>query len=315
MKLIQDSTRLFWTEGKKVKGFKPFDALHGYFYARWPYLYISVGTGEHPLSRVLFPLVNFFNRLFRPIHRAWKRLFPPEHDLTFADTYHGIVVPIAAARQLVTVQQDIHMENLEHVIPYQAARDLILLNPTHIGVLECPCRSARENPCKPLDVCIVVGEPFVGMMIDHHQYKQRGRRITQAEALQILQEEDERGHVHHAFFKDAMLGRFYAICNCCTCCCAAIRSHRNGTPMLASSGYQAVVDEDLCRGCGTCENYCQFQAIEVADGASLIIVDKCMGCGVCTSKCPQDAIHLELVPSRGIPLELDQLMNSVLEQN
>jgi Pyruvate/2-oxoacid:ferredoxin oxidoreductase delta subunit len=223
-----------------------------------------------------------------------------------ADTYHGKVVPLTGARQLVVVQQDIHLENLEHVIPYQTARDLILLEPTHIGVLECPCRSARANPCKPLDVCIIVGEPFVGMMIDHHP--ERGRRITQQDALRILQEEDDRGHVHHAFFKDALLGRFYAICNCCTCCCAAIQSHRSGNPMLASSGYQAVVDADLCIGCGVCESYCQFQAIHVTNGLNQIQAETCMGCGICVSKCPQEAIHLELAPSRGIPMELNTLM-------
>ena len=315
MKIIQDSTKQFINESRKVKDFSAFDLFHGYFYARWPYIYIAVGSREHWLSRIIFPVVGFINRLFRPLNYLRKKVFPPKQEIEFADTYHGKVVPIAGARQLLTVQQDIHLEDLEHVIPYQKARDLIMLDPTHIGVLDCPCRSARENPCKPLDVCIIVGEPFVGMMIDHHQQSQRGRRITQAEALQILQEEDDRGHVHHAFFKDALLGRFYAICNCCTCCCAAIQSHRAGIPMLASSGYEAVVDEDLCTGCGTCAAYCQFQAMEVVNGVNQIDTSACMGCGICTSKCPQDAIHLQTAPARGIPLELDALMNSVLQQS
>ena len=208
------------------------------------------------------------------------------------------------------VKEDIHLENLEHVIPYQAARDLVMLQPDHLGVLECPCRGARENPCKPLDVCIIVGEPFVGMMIDHHP--QRGRRISQEEALRILQEEDDRGHVHHAFFKDALLGRFYAICNCCSCCCGAIQSQRNGIPMLASSGYQAVIDTDLCLQCETCVPYCQFHAIKSTSDAMVIDPVLCMGCGVCSSKCPQDAIHLQRMPEKGIPLELDQLLSSVI---
>ncbi len=48
------------------------------------------------------------------------------------------------------------------------------------------------------------------------------------------------------YYKDAMLNRFYAICNCCSCCCGAMNAWNNGTPMLASSGYVAVVDEELC---------------------------------------------------------------------
>jgi ferredoxin len=309
MKLVLDSTRKFWQEARKVANYSLFDALHGYIYTRWPYLYISIGSGEHPSTRVLFPLINFFGRAFNPISRLLKSIFPPNQEIRFADTYHGKVVPLSSARKLVQVQQDIRLENLEHVIPYQKARDLILLEPTHIGVIECPCRSARQHPCHPLDVCIIIGEPFVGMMLDHHP--NRSRRITQAEALQILDEEDQRGHVHHAFFKDAMLGRFYAICNCCSCCCAAIESQRKGTQMLASSGYLAQVDEAACMGCGVCEDRCLFHAITLDQGVSRVDASACMGCGACVSGCTQQAIHLVLHPANGIPLELDQLLSSV----
>ncbi len=76
-----------------------------------------------------------------------------------------------------------------------------------------------------------------------------------------------------------MLGRFYAICNCC-CCCGAMQAHRNGTPMLASSGYVAQVDADLCAACGSCADFCQFAAISVDDGFARIDNSACMGCVV-----------------------------------
>ena len=44
-----------------------------------------------------------------------------------------------------------------------------------------------------------------------------------------------------------MLGRFYAICNCCKCCCGAMQAHLNGVPMLASSGYVASRTRPLHR--------------------------------------------------------------------
>jgi hydrogenase maturation factor HypF (carbamoyltransferase family) len=47
------------------------------------------------------------------------------------------------------------------------------------------------------------------------------------------------------YYKDAMLGRFYAICNCCSYCCGAMQAHQHGMPMLASSGHVAQVDADL----------------------------------------------------------------------
>jgi heterodisulfide reductase subunit A-like polyferredoxin len=105
-----------------------------------------------------------------------------------------------------------------------------------------------------------------------------------------------------------MLGRFYAICNCCSCCCGAMNAHRNGTPMLASSGYVAQVDADLCAACGSCADYCQFAAISVDDGFAHIDAAACMGCGVCVAHCPQEAIDLVREPGRGIPLEIQKLI-------
>lgn len=95
-----------------------------------------------------------------------------------------------------------------------------------------------------------------------------------------------------------MLNRFYAICNCCSCCCGAMQSQRNGTPMLISSGYEAVVDEDLCIACGTCETVCQFEAIALGDFSAVVDRPACMGCGVCVEHCLQDALRLERQPAR-----------------
>jgi Na+-translocating ferredoxin:NAD+ oxidoreductase RNF subunit RnfB len=110
------------------------------------------------------------------------------------------------------------------------------------------------------------------------------------------------------YYKDAMLGRFYAICNCCSCCCGAMEAQRNGTPMLTSSGHVAQVDADLCAGCATCADSCQFAAISVDGGFACIDAAGCMGCGVCVSHCPQEAISLLRDPARGEPLEIRKLI-------
>ncbi len=110
------------------------------------------------------------------------------------------------------------------------------------------------------------------------------------------------------YYKDAMLGRFYAICNCCSCCCGAMQAHQHGTPMLASSGYVAAVDDELCLACGSCADSCQFAAISVADGLAHIDAAACMGCGVCVNKCPQEAMSLLREPAKGEPLEIQKLI-------
>jgi ferredoxin len=296
-RLIRPATRAFAREARRTPGFSLFDFLHGYVYGRWPYLYIKLGTGSHPLSRFLAPVADLVQKMTSP---------DGSEDRGFADTYHGKVVPLEAATQLVTVEEDVDLGDLEQTIPYTMARDIVLKNPDHIAVLDCACRAARPDPCLPLDVCLVIGEPFASFVVEHNP--RRARMITPGEAVDILRAEDERGHVHHAFFKDAMLNRFYAICNCCSCCCGAMNAQRNGTPMLASSGYVAQVDVELCAACGTCADDCQFAAISVDDGFARIDAAACMGCGVCVAHCPQEAIELVREPAKGEPLEIQKLI-------
>ncbi len=55
------------------------------------------------------------------------------------------------------------------------------------------------------------------------------------------------------------------------------------------SGQVAVIDEDLCTGCGLCQELCRFDAIEDfrVDAVS------CEGCGFCSQICPVEAITMK----------------------
>ncbi len=307
LKLMRPSTRGFITEARKTSNYSLFDFLHGYVYARWPYLYIGVGTGVHPLARILLPVaMRIFSLFEKPGRKVSGQLEEKTKRLTLADTYHGKVLPLESARQLISIKEEIRLTDLEKIIPYPKARDLILKNPQRIAALNCPCRTGRENPCLPLDVCLIVGEPFASFVVEHHP--ERSRLISQEEAVKILEEEHQRGHVQHAFFKDAMLQRYFAICNCCSCCCGAMHAHQNGSPMLASSGYVAEVDEQACITCGECESVCPFAAIH-SNGSTRIDLNACMGCGVCVSHCPQGAISLQRDCEKGEPLEILRLLD------
>lgn len=316
--LIRPSTREFIREARRAPGYSLIDFLHGYIYGRWTYLYIGMGLGKHPLAIKIASLLGRLGKLVITKAAKVKAPNPSANDQTesngkisFADTYHGKVMPLESVKQLVLVNEDIRLPDLEQVIPYKRARAIILQNPDHIVVLECPCRSARPNPCLPLDVCLVIGEPFASLVIQHHP--KRARWITQDEAAQILQEEDERGHVHHAFFKDAMLDRFYAICNCCACCCGAMQAHQSGSTMLASSGFICQVDEALCIGCESCLEYCQFGALLLINGYAHVDIAACMGCGICQDKCEQGALSLVREVSKGAPLEIHTLKDHMVK--
>ena len=271
----------------KETGLRPVTALHGIVYsATVTYL------------RVLSFLMRHRSQPFR------------DH---MAETYFGKVVKCDDAAGIITINRDLELRNLETVLPHKAARDIILKNPQNIVVYECACRAQQKNPCLPTDVCLIIGEPFVDLIRTTHPL--RSRRITMDEALEILQQEDDRGHLHTAWFKTAMLNRFYAICNCCKCCCLGMKyTFEYKTRTLLPSGYRAMIDDE-CLGCGTCATYCQFEAITLVSrpengrAAKTAVIDpeKCYGCGVCESKCQNGNISLVLDETRGVPLNIEDL--------
>ena len=285
MPLIRPSTRTLWREMRaRKKTVRQF--IHAYVYARWPYGYIGSAIGElkHMLPlRLLF--APWLLKALRP--QAW------------AEAYHGKVVPTEEAVRLVRIDEPVDVVLPERIIPFHTARELVLSRDMPIVVLDCPCRLSRENPCLPLDVCLAMGDPFASFVLEHHP--EHSRAIDKDEAVAILRAEAERGHVHHVFFKEAMLDRFYAICNCCSCCCGAMAAQRSGTPMLISSGYVAQIDADRCVACGLCVDRCPFGALTAGEP---VVIDSsaCMGCGVCVTTCPQQAIQLQRDERKPEPL-------------
>jgi Pyruvate/2-oxoacid:ferredoxin oxidoreductase delta subunit len=276
-RLLRRST---W-ETMRAGGLRPllnFKALHAYVYGRWTNQYMKV------------LLYEIFPRL-RPGGKKW-----------LTDRLHGKVLTPELARAVVTLDHEIPLRDLEQIIPYPMARNLVLKGPPEVAAYECCCRHAQENPCQPTQVCMIIGQPFVDFILEHNP--QSSRRITQAEALEILEAERQQGHMHSAWFKDVMLNRFYVICNCCKCCCAGITAMvKYDIPMIASSGYVAQVDEALCMACGTCEKACPFIAVQVND-AAVVNWENCMGCGACISQCPNQAISLARDERKGEPLDV-----------
>jgi ferredoxin len=278
-RLLRPSTREWFRGGWR---FLP-QRIHGYVYGRWSNQYIGIA-----ISRIRA----------RP-QRAFQS--------NSADHYHGKVLPHALARQVITLNHDLDLRDQEQVIPYPVARDIVLRHPEALAVYDCPCRATRANPCQPADVCMIIGEPFVSFVLEHNP--QSARAVSRQEMLDILEAEHRRGHVHTAYFKDAMEGRFYAICNCCSCCCGGIESMvRGGVPMIASSGYVAQIAENACTGCGLCQEVCPFRAVHLeasASGKLVARVDegKCMGCGACEARC-QFGVPI-LIRDRRKPIPMD----------
>ena len=54
---------------------------------------------------------------------------------------------------------------------------------------------------------------------------------------------------------------------------------------------QLVVDPDLCKACGECEEVCPYGAIEIIDGNAVIDPNLCHFCYRCVEVCPEGAIY------------------------
>ena len=277
-RLVQPSTLKGLKQGG-LRGPRNLNGLHLYVYGRWTNQYIDT-------------LVNrIYPRLDADGFTWWR------------DRYHAKVLTTEQAEAIVTHSHDIPLQDLgEQIIPFPMARDLVLSGDPDVAVYECGCRHARDEHCEPTQVCMIVGQPFVDFVLEHNP--RSSRRLTQHEAVKLLRAEHERGHVHSAWFKDAAYGRFYAICNCCSCCCGGIEAMvRYGSPVMASSGFVAQIDAEECAACGDCAETCPFGAITV-NGSAQVDWDACMGCGACEPQCAQQAISLVRDEAKGEPLDV-----------
>jgi NAD-dependent dihydropyrimidine dehydrogenase PreA subunit len=278
---LRPSTRRFFREAG-LRRFLTFGSPHGYLYMRWINQYIHLA-----------------------IHHAMPRI-GPRSKKWFSDRYHGKILTHDLAEAFFTHDHNLPLTDLEQIIPYPVARSIVLEGPPDVAAYECACRANRPNPCQPTQVCMFVGQPFVDFILEHNPHS--SRRLTQEEALELLRAEHERGHVHTAWFKEATSDRFYAICNCCKCCCGAIEGMmKHGIPLFASSGYVCHIDVTRCGdrdGCGEiCQDVCPFEALHI-DGVAVVEIARCMGCGVCVNKCPTQALSLVPDEAKGLPLDV-----------
>jgi ferredoxin len=266
---------------------RPDRAVHGYVYYRWTSRYMAV--------------VRYFLErewLFKPLRTAAGR--------HLERTHHAKIVPTADARRLIQIDQPIEYRNLESVVPFAVARDIVLDSPATITLARCACRNVaekrgtRDSECGPLETCLYIGDPIATFVAEKQP---DARIITADEALEVVSAAAQRGDIHTLWFKDAAAGRMYAMCNCCSCCCIGLKSTRAGFSPLVGSGYLAHVDTERCTGCGQCIDACAFEALSIAE-SGIVAVDSalCLGCGACSARCPEHALSLECAADGATPV-------------
>ncbi|MFW5741002.1 MAG: hypothetical protein ACOC1F_11615, partial [Myxococcota bacterium] len=141
------------------------------------------------------------------------------------------------------------------VLPLASDRfaDIIDRNKSFCLVNVCPCRYEMEllgKGCgKPLDVCSAMGR-LADFCID----KGIARRVSKQEYIDAKVRAAEAGLVN---MTDNLLNPLQ-VCSCCSCCCSALRilKEHNIPTLIASSHFEAAVDDAQCNACGKCARKC-----------------------------------------------------------
>jgi len=174
-----------------------------------------------------------------------------------------------------------------NIMPYEQAEEIVR-SQSKIIVAPCICRKEHKmvgKGCdKPEETCLIFGGGAY-----FYEENGIGRSITQEEALTILKSGVEAGLVLQPGNSKKPLN----ICMCCGCCCQILKNLRSldEPARFACTSYLASVDAESCTACETCVEYCQMDAITVADTAR-VNPKRCIGCGLCVAACEFNAISL-----------------------
>jgi len=239
--------------------------------------------------------------------------FQKDLDEYLNETWHPANREIRVG-QLRTIPIGLKIEHENPMVKYDDIRVLFEKSEGPFTKMNCVCRQSKDlknEPCKATDrreVCLATGE--MGKMYIEQGY---GSEITKEETLQYLKQNEEEGLIFQLSNSQEMI----FVCSCCSCCCAGL-AFLKGLPNPAdysSSNYQAIIDEELCNGCGSCVDRCQFDAIILETDFAVIQEKRCIGCGNCVLVCPEDAITLISKENLKVPpLTTVDLFNKIAEE-
>jgi Pyruvate/2-oxoacid:ferredoxin oxidoreductase delta subunit len=282
----------------RMHGWRVDRAVHNYIYFVFYDKYVKtfLASGRY-LMKLLGP--GRINRL------AFKNVY---------ENYHAKVLTHGDARKILRLNRDLSLDagKAKKIIPFSAANKIIFSQPDFIAVMDCPCRLSRKEHCEPVNVCMAVGRTTAEFWLDHCA-RYHVRRITQAQALELLEQSARLNRIITAWLKTETGGRTGVICSCCSCCCGGIEGMKLARRLpgdvkvtnMISSGYSVTVDAGVCTSCGSCVEICAYDACHKTDGGSTVYDrEACLGCGVCTTNCPSGARKLVLDSGKGAPLDV-----------
>ena len=218
-----------------------------------------------------------------PMHERLGKLWQEYHHAALGQEFAASPTPLT---RVIPVEEA--LPTAIEALPYEELSRTLDRVGT-FALAQCACRVSVGACDKPRDVCLVF-DRFAEFLSD------RGfsRRITRAEAEDVLRRSEEAGLVHTTPNTQDRPG---FVCNCCPCCCTVLRglTELELPNAFARSRWHAQVDADLCAGCGVCaEERCPVGAVKVNDGVAQVDAVRCIGCGLCSTTCQAGAMSMQL---------------------
>ncbi|HPN12373.1 MAG TPA: 4Fe-4S binding protein [Spirochaetota bacterium] len=280
----------------KKHGWRVDRAIHNIIYFRYYYPYIKVlTTGVLALRNMMW---------FKPLRPVANFVF---------HRYHAKTLSTGDTRKIFTLNEDVRRISDENkrIVPFKYATKIIFQEPEFIAVMDCPCKKSTGAPKEDLNSCFMIGRA-AQFWLDNNKYN--ARKVTQEEALGIIDRLRKKNYITQAFFKVATGGSTGVICNChpdyCLNIIASNITKKLGTgvvPVAMHSGYSVRHDPAKCKNCGTCAQICPFEAIVMKDGNRVYIKEECRGCELCSDRCPSGALSLFVDASKPEPLDMDKV--------
>ncbi len=243
-------------------------------------------------------------------HRALQKMafspgtkFPLEDSPDFNSKAGWRFVPaLEPISRTLKVDETIDTEH--QILPFEVLEKQLAEHDV-FSVTQCSCRNMTKlagEPCERTDenFCFQAGPSAKGAIASGI-----GKALNYDEAMRVLRKAAETGLVHSTM---NMQDTPTFICNCCSCCCGALRNIKDlkARGGASRSNFVPMIDQENCSLCETCIDMCPIEVMQLkgegTDEKVTIDRDFCIGCGVCAANCPEEAIALEK-QTNNIPIQ------------
>nr|MDO8088267.1 4Fe-4S binding protein [Candidatus Sigynarchaeum springense] len=201
----------------------------------------------------------------------------------------------------IAIDQDVKTRPESMAVPSRVVDHFIDQASVHVVMDKCICRDAARCKDYPIDLgCLFMGEaathisPAIGHRVTKAEAKAHVKKCRDAGLVHLV----GRNKLDTVWLNVRPGEKLLTVCNCDPCCCLW-RMLPDLPPDIARKVTRmpgvSVEVSDKCKGCGTCTiGTCFVDAVHLAGGKAVIDQEICRGCGRCAEKCPNHAIDVSI---------------------